>query len=128
MAASNSLGTTASDFLYSPLVDQLYAKGVKLFLQFCEKIQSSMHQIFIQIYLTVSIGPSHKESPTELFIKKFFFRWSTHFPTFELPNKNPPKSYMSFQRLTPPSSLETTLGNAKTQPLITNFLSINPPQ
>ena len=53
------------------------------FLQYCEKIQSSMHQIFTQIYLTVSIEPSHMESPTELFIKKFFFRWSPH-PFFRI--------------------------------------------
>ena len=32
-----------------------------IFLQFCYKIQSSMHQIFTQMYLTVSIRPSHME-------------------------------------------------------------------
>ena len=35
-----------------------------VFQQFCDKIQSNMHQIFTQMYLTVSIGPSHMESPT----------------------------------------------------------------
>ena len=30
-----------------------------VFLQFCDQIQTSMHQIFTQIHSTVSIGPSH---------------------------------------------------------------------
>ena len=36
------------------------------FMQFCDQIQSSMHQIFTQIHLTVSIGPSYMKSPSEL--------------------------------------------------------------
>ena len=62
-----------------------------VFQQFFDKNQSRMHQIFTQMYLTVSIGPSYMESPTELFLKKLFFRWSLHFFAFETPNKNPPK-------------------------------------
>ena len=51
-----------------------------------------MHQIFTQMYLTVSIRQSHMERPTESFIKKFFFRCDGH-PIFLHvslpPNKNP---------------------------------------
>ena len=65
-----------------------------IFQQFRDKIQSSMHQVFPQIYLTVSIGQS-LERPTELFIKKFFFRWNVYLiflhlnlpPLFILQNK-----------------------------------------
>ena len=81
------------------------------------------------MYLTVSIGPSQMESPTKLFIKKFFFRWSPHFSAFEPPNKNPPNRYMSFQWPTTfPPSLETSPGDTRTQSLINNFISFNPPQ
>ena len=98
------------------------------FLQFCKKIQSSMYKTFTQMYLTVSIGPSHMESSTEL-IKKFFFRWSPQFSAFEPPNKNPPNRYMSYQRPTTlPLSPETTLGDTSTQSLITNFRSFSPSQ
>ena len=37
------------------------------------------------------------EIPAELFIKKFFFGWSTRFSVFEPPHKNHPNKYMSFQ-------------------------------
>ena len=85
--------------------------------------------MFIQMYLTVSIGPSQMESPTELFIKKFFFRWSPHFSVLEPPNKNPPNRYMSFQWPTTfPPSLETSPEDTRTQSLITNFISFNPPE
>ena len=30
-----------------------------VFFQFCDQIQSSMHQIFTQIHSKISIGPSH---------------------------------------------------------------------
>ena len=43
------------------------------------------------MYVKVSIGPSHMESPTELLIKKFFFRLPPHFSALEPLNKNPPK-------------------------------------
>ena len=75
------------------------------------------------MYLTVSIRPSHKESPTELFIKKFFFRLSPHFSAFEPPNKNPPKRV---HLISTAPSLETTPGDTRNQLLITNFLSFNP--
>ena len=52
-----------------------------VFLQFCGKTQSRIHQIFTQIYLIVSTGQSHMERPTESFIKKSFFR--CHFSAFE---------------------------------------------
>ena len=61
------------------------------FLQFCDKGQSNMHQIFTKMYFTVSIGPSHMESSMELFIKKFFFRWSPNSSAFGPLIKNPPK-------------------------------------
>ena len=69
------------------------------------------------------------ESPTELFIEKFF-RWPPHFSTFESPNRNPPNWYMPFQRpITLPPSPETSSGDKWwTQSLITNFLSFNLPQ
>ena len=98
------------------------------FLQFCEKIQSNMHQIFSQMCLTVSIGPSHMDSSTELFIKKLF-RWSPQFSSFDSPNKNLSNRYMSFKRpAILPESPETTLRNTWTQALITNVLSFIPPQ
>ena len=63
----------------------------KVFLLICDKIQSSIHQIFTQMYLIVSIAQSHRDRPTELIKKKFFFRWPPHFSAFELPNKNLPE-------------------------------------
>ena len=82
------------------------------------------------MYSTVSIRLSHRENPTELCIKKFFFRWSSHFCAFELPNKNPPKTGTGhFNGPKPfPSSPETSLGDTRTQLLMTNFLSLNPSQ
>ena len=80
-------------FLRSYLFNCCICKG-SVFLQFCDKIQLSMHQIFTQIYLTVSIGQSHMESPTELFTKKFFFCFQCDgqpiFPHLN-PTKIPPK-------------------------------------
>ena len=35
-----------------------------VFLQFCDEIQSSMHQILTQMYSSVSRGTSNMESPT----------------------------------------------------------------
>ena len=69
------------------------------------KTQSNMHQIFTHMYLTVSIGPSHIESRTELFIKKFFVRWSPHFSAFESPNKKPQNRYMLSQLSQRPTTL-----------------------
>ena len=104
--------------MQSSLVDQLCAK---------DKIHSSIHQIFMKIYLTVSIGPSQKKSSTELFIKKSFFRWSP--PALNLPTKIPPNRYMPFQRPTTlPLFTETSTGDTWTHSLKTNFLSSNPPQ
>ena len=55
-----------------------------VFLQFCDKIQSSMHQIFTQMYLAVSIiGQSQGRDPHKIFIKKLFFRYNGH-PIFML--------------------------------------------
>ena len=77
-------------------------------LQFCDKIQSSMHQIFTQMYLTVFIGQSLMDSPTKLFIKKFFlrFRCKGH-PIFSHlnlpPDKNPPKQVHAMLHLSPSS-------------------------
>ena len=52
---------TISQQLFTPLARwSTICKG-NIFLQFCYKIQSSMHQIFTQMYLTVSIRPSHME-------------------------------------------------------------------
>ena len=58
-----------------------------------------MHQTFTEMYLIVSIGQSHMESPTESFIKKFFFRWSPHSFAFELPDKNPPKQVHAISKV-----------------------------
>ena len=77
----------------TPSCSTAVCKG-SVFLQFCNKIQSRMHQIFTQMYLTVSIGQSHMERPKESFIKTFFFRGDSHpiFPYLNLPpNENPPK-------------------------------------
>ena len=89
---------------FSLLVVQLpectVCKG-SVFQQFCDKIQSTMYQIFFQMYLTVSIGQSHMERPTELFIKKFFFRCDGHPPFFRIwtyllpPSQNKPRSHMN---------------------------------
>ena len=49
-----------------------------VFLQFWDKIQSSIHQIFTQMYSTVSIGPSYKESPTG-FSEALFLLLALHF-------------------------------------------------
>ena len=121
--ASNLSGTTASKILYSSLVDQLQRKWISAVLCLWEspiKHVSNTHPA--QMYLTVSIGPSHMESSTE-FIKKFFFRWSPQFSASEPPNKNLPNRDMSFQWLTTLLlSQKTTLGNTWTQSLITNFL------
>ena len=96
-------------------------------VQFCHKIQWSMHQILTRMYLTVSVRPSHMESPTELFIKKFFFRCYPIFSHLNLPVEIPPNRYISFQRPTTlPLSPKTTPGDTWTQSLITNFLSFNP--
>ena len=65
----------------TPSCSTAVCKG-SVFLQFCDKIQSSMHQIFAQMYLTVSIGMLHIERPTESFIKKFFFPCRVHSPRF----------------------------------------------
>ena len=52
---------TISQQLFTPLARwSTLCKG-NIFFQFCYKIQSSMHQIFTQMYLTVSIRPSHME-------------------------------------------------------------------
>ena len=78
---------------YTPSCSTAVCKG-SVFLQFCDKIQSSIHQIFTQMYLTVSTGQSHMERPTESFIKKFFFRCDGHAIFLHLnlpPNKNPSK-------------------------------------
>ena len=61
----------------NPSCSTAVCKG-SVFLQFSDKIQSSIHQIFTQMYLTVSTGQSHMERPTESFIKKFFFRCDGH--------------------------------------------------
>ena len=67
------------------------------------------------MYLAVSIGPSHMESLTELFIKKFFLKkWSPHFSAFEPPTQNPPGRYMTVQwPTTLPQSPETSPGHTK---------------
>ena len=77
----------------TPSCSTAVCKG-SVFLQFCNKIQSSMHQIFTQMYLTASIGQSHMERPTELFMKKFFFQCDglPICPHLNLPSqKSPPK-------------------------------------
>ena len=109
-----------------------WCKGGVL-LQFCEKIQSSMHYIFTQIYLIVSIGQSHMESPTEFFMKKLFFQFwcdsHPHFTAFEptyLPTKITPNRSVIFCH--PLLSFKTSPGDPWTQSLKTNFLNINSPQ
>ena len=64
---------------------------------------------------------------TELFIKNFFFWWSTIFLHLNLPTKIPSKKYMQFQRppTLPYSSTETSPGDTWTHSLITNFHSFN---
>ena len=78
-AANNLSGTTVSKIFYLLLVDQLYANEVN----FCSSVRKSNQACIkyspTQMYLTFSIRLPHIDSPTELFIKKFFFRWSTHF-------------------------------------------------
>ena len=77
----------------TPTCSTAVCKG-SVYLQFCDKIEWSMHQIFTQMYLTVSIRQSPMERPTESFnIKKFFFRYDAHPIFLHLslpPNKNPP--------------------------------------
>ena len=110
MSAWNLSGTTASKIWIALPARPAVFKGNE-FLQLCEKIQSSLYQIFTQMYLTVSIGPSYMESCTE-FKKKYLFRWSPQFYAFEMLNKKPRNSYMSFQwPITLPPSPKTTLGN-----------------
>ena len=100
------------------------------FLQFCEKIQSSMYKIFTQMYLTVSIGPSHMKSSTE-FIKKFFFRWWP--PIFRIwtsQQKSTKQVHVISTTHHTPAILRNNsrIGNTWTQSLITNFVSFNLPQ
>ena len=100
-----------------------------VYQQFFDKNQSRMHQIFTQMYLTVSIGPSHMESPTELFIKKFFFQWSPHFSAFEPLNKNYPRQVDAILMAHHPLLIPQRKSKKhQTQSLITNFLSFNHPQ
>ena len=119
MAANKWPGATASKILQAK---------ESVFLQFCDKIQWSMHQIFTQMYLTVFIGPSHMESPTKLFIKKFFFWWSPHFSAFEPPNRNPPKQVHVISTVHHPPSVSQNNSRRYIHLLITNFLGFNPPQ
>lgn len=112
MAASSCSGTTASKFSQFLLVDQLYAKEVHLCI--CDNIQSSMHQIFTDMYLTVSIELSYMESPTELFIRKFLFQWSPHFSAFDSQQKSPQTGTCYFI---------STTRDTWTQSLITSFLN-----
>ena len=49
-----------------------------------------MHQIFTQMYLAISIGPSHIESLTELFIKNSSFDGHPIFLPLNLPTTPPP--------------------------------------
>ena len=101
LAASNWSGKTVSLSFFTSSYSTTVCKG-SVFLKFYDNIQSSMHQIFTQMYLTVSIGQSRIERPTELFIKKFYFRCDGHpiFPhlnlTSNLPTKIPPNRYMAF--------------------------------
>ena len=72
------------------------------------------------MYLTISIGQSHIERPTRLFIKKFFFCFRCDgeliFPHLNLPpNKNHPEQVHA-----------TIPQDTQTQSFMTNFLSINP--
>ena len=53
---------TASHFLQSSLVDQMYAKGV-YFCSYVTKSKTRMYQIFTQIHSTFSIGLSCTKSP-----------------------------------------------------------------
>ena len=72
-----------------------------VFLQFCDKIQPSMRQIFTKMYLTVSIGTSHMKSPMELFM----FLISGQPPHLNLPIKISLSRYLPFEQPTtlPPS-------------------------
>ena len=96
-------------FLHSSLLvvqvpECAVCKG-SIFQQFCDKIQSSMHQIFPEMYLansfyqTVTHGETHR---MELFMKKFFFRWDGHdFSAFKpTSSPHPPKQV---QKLYKPS-------------------------
>ena len=103
-----------------------------VFLQFCDKIQSSMHQIFTQMHLTIAIGQSHMERPTKSFIKKFFFCFPCNgqpiFPHLNLPpNKKSPQTGTCHFTILPLSS-KTIPEDTWSHSLMTNFLSINPPQ
>ena len=53
--------------------------NASVFLHLCDKIQSSMRQVFSQMYLKVSIGASYTESPTEFLQAPIP---QTAFPTF----------------------------------------------
>ena len=72
-----------------------------VFLQFCQKIQPNIHQIFTQVYSTVFIGPSYMESligflwdftsqdyRTSQKLHKFFLLLPSHFFSLE-PSKPP---------------------------------------
>ena len=80
------------------------------------------------IHSTVSIWPSHMESPTELFLEKFFFQWSPYFSAFEPPNKNPLKQIHVISTTHHPfPSPEITPRDIWIQSLITNLISFNTP-
>ena len=81
-----------------------------------------MHPIFTQMYLTVSIGPSHMESPTELFIKKFFFPGSFHFSYLNLPTKIPKTGTCNFNG-PPPSLIPRNNSSKHINPVVSNYFS-----
>ena len=79
----------------TPSSSTAVCKG-SVFLQFCVKIQSSMHQIFVEMYLTVSFGQS-----------SFVFdaiNGHSIFPHLNLPpNKSPQTGTCDFTILLPSS-------------------------
>ena len=101
----------------NPSCSTAACKG-SVFLQFCDKIQSSIHQIFTQMYLSFY--------RTESFIKKFFFRW--HLSAFETSTQQKSSQTGTCQFTIHPLSSKTIPEDTWTQSLITNFLSIKPPQ
>ena len=53
------VGYTKSVLFFALLTSWPAVQKRSVFLQLCDQIQSSIHQIFTQMYSTVSIGPSH---------------------------------------------------------------------
>ena len=74
------------------------------------------------MYLTTSIGSSSSdmESPAELFVKKFCFRWSPHFSAFDFPNKNPPEEVHAIPMAHHPPPIPRNKSRRHMNPVVKN--------